>query len=654
MTKRDLTTGSERNHLIQMTIPTIWGMLAIMSMHLADTWFVGRLGTDKLAAMGFTFPVVMIIGSLALGIGTGASSLIARAIGSGQIDWVRSYTTQSVIIAFSIALVFAIVGILTVDPLFRLLGAPAHLLPLIHDYMDIWYLGCFLIVMPIVGNAGIRAAGNTRLPSYVLVSVAVVHIALNPVFIFGLFGFPRMELQGAAVSTVIAYAAASAFTVYVLGFKLKFLSLEACRQRVAQSWKAILRIAVPAASTNLIAPFAAAITTWMVAQYGSDAVAGYGVASRIESLSLIVLGALSATLAPFAGQNWGARQLDRLNHALDLSFHFSWLWGLGIAVLLWFNAEGVIGWFTHEPSAVESAKHYLYIVSATFGLMGVIMIVSSVANGMGAPAPAMIMTLSLLAVYLPLAWLLPQWFGLDGIYMATAAANALVGIGAFVWAKHKCSRRTAARKTAEAKKTLCDQHYAGETYLYGTEPNDFLRDNAARLPVGQTLCIGEGEGRNAIFLAGLGHAVTALDASVVALEKARKLAGQRQVNIETVHADLATYRFAANRWDVVVSIFCHLPAPMRRQVHRQIVAALRPGGIFILEAYTPEQLQYGTGGPPNQEMLVDLQSLRQELKGLEFIHALETTREVHEGEAHHGMGAVVQIIAQRGSSDIPP
>jgi len=648
MIERDLTQGNERRQLIELTIPTIWGALAIMSMHLADTWFVGQLGTDELAAMGFMFPVVMIISSLALGVATGASSVIARAIGSEQTDWVRSYSTQSIILAVSIALLFASVGMVTVDPVFRLLGAPDHLLPLIHDYMDIWYLGSFLIVVPMVGNASIRAAGNTRLPSYVMISVSLVNLALNPIFIFGLFGFPRMELQGAALATVTAFSVAFIIMLYVLGVKLKFLSLRACSQRVIQSWKAILYIAIPAAGTNLIIPFTAAITTWVVAQYGSNAVAGYGVASRIESFGLIVLGALATTLAPFAGQNWGARKLDRLNHALDLSFRFAWLWGSVLAILLWFSAEQIIGWFTTEPLAVESAKHYLYIVPITFGMLGTIMMSSSVANGTGNPLPAMIMTISrLLLVYLPLVWLLPQWFGLDGVYLAVAIANVLVGIGAFMWIKRKCKQGTAARQVAQKRRNMWDERYATDTYLFGTEANDFLLEHAMILPVGQTLSIGEGEGRNAVFLAGLGYNVTALDFSAVALEKAQKLAEQKQVDIETLCTDLDTYHFEANRWDAIVSIFCHLPGPMRKRVHQQIVTALRPSGLFILEAYTPGQLQYGTGGPPVEAMMMNLESLKRELSGLEFIYAVETTREIHEGECHHGMSAVVQIIARR-------
>ena len=236
MIERDLTQGSELKHLIEMTIPTIWGALAIMSMHLADTWFVAQLGTDELAAMGFTFPIVMIISGLAMGIGTGASSVISRAIGSEQTELVHRYSTQSIIIAVSIALLFALVGVTSIDPVFRLLGAPESLLPLIHDYMDIWYLGCFMIVVPMVGNAGIRAAGNTRLPSYVMISVSLVNLALDPLLIFGLFGFPRLELQGAAIATLISFSVALVIMLYVLSVKLKFITWQACHQRVIESW----------------------------------------------------------------------------------------------------------------------------------------------------------------------------------------------------------------------------------------------------------------------------------------------------------------------------------------------------------------------------------------------------------------------------------
>lgn len=195
--------------------------------------------------------------------------------------------------------------------------------------------------------------------------------------------------------------------------------------------------------------------------------------------------------------------------------------------------------------------------------------------------------------------------------------------------------------------SIWDQRYAGDEYAYGKEPNDFLRAEVARLPVGDTLCLGEGEGRNAVFLAGLGHRVTALDASKTGLEKAQMLAAQNDVEIETLHVDLAQYELEANRWDVIVAIFCHLPPDLRRKVHGQIAQALRPGGCFILEAYTPEQLTYRTGGPPNEAMMMDVASLREELAGLEFDIAQEVVRDIQEGTHHFGTGATVQLVARK-------
>ncbi|MCB9641842.1 MAG: class I SAM-dependent methyltransferase [Myxococcales bacterium] len=194
---------------------------------------------------------------------------------------------------------------------------------------------------------------------------------------------------------------------------------------------------------------------------------------------------------------------------------------------------------------------------------------------------------------------------------------------------------------------MWDQRYDVEEYVYGKEPNDFLRQHSHLLPEGEILCLAEGEGRNAVYLAEQGYHVTAIDASAIGLSKAHKLALERNVSITTQVADLEQYKFAEERWSGIVSIFAHLPPLLRKRVHQNIVHSLRPGGVFLLEAYTPAQLQYKTGGPPVAEMMMDLQSLQEELVGLQFIHAQEIVREVHEGQFHHGTSAVVQIIARR-------
>ena len=196
---------------------------------------------------------------------------------------------------------------------------------------------------------------------------------------------------------------------------------------------------------------------------------------------------------------------------------------------------------------------------------------------------------------------------------------------------------------------MWNQRYGEPGFAYGTEPNDFLAANAERyLPRnGEILSLAEGEGRNAVYLAGLGFRVTGVDSSAVGLDKARALAEQRGVDIHTVVADLADFDLGVGRWDGIVSIWCHTPAGLRRRLHRAVVAALRPGGVLLLEAYTPDQLAYKTGGPPAAELMMTLAAVREELAGLDFLAGEEKVREVHEGRYHDGMSAVVQVVARK-------
>jgi SAM-dependent methyltransferase len=192
-----------------------------------------------------------------------------------------------------------------------------------------------------------------------------------------------------------------------------------------------------------------------------------------------------------------------------------------------------------------------------------------------------------------------------------------------------------------------DNRYAEADFVFGTAPNDFLRLCAQRIPAGPVLCLGEGEGRNAAFLAGRGHAVTAVDQSATGLAKARRLAADRGLALNTRVVDLQDYAIAPGAWAAIVSIFLHLPPGLRARVHAQIATGLQPGGVFILEAYTPAQLAFGTGGPKDVELLPTLAGLRAELAGLDPVIAHECERDVIEGTGHTGRAAVVQVLARR-------
>lgn len=192
---------------------------------------------------------------------------------------------------------------------------------------------------------------------------------------------------------------------------------------------------------------------------------------------------------------------------------------------------------------------------------------------------------------------------------------------------------------------MWDDRYAGDDYFYGTRPNDFLASVAARIPRGRVLSLAEGEGRNAVFLAEQGCQVTGVDSSAVGLTKAQRLAEHHGQSIVTDCADLGQYVIEPEGWDAVVAIFCHLPPPLRKTVFARAVRGLRPGGVFVLEAYTPKQLQFATGGPPTAELMMTLEALKEDLTGLSFDIGREIERDVVEGTGHHGRAAVVQVFA---------
>ncbi|MBU8895350.1 SAM-dependent methyltransferase [Corallococcus sp. H22C18031201] len=196
--------------------------------------------------------------------------------------------------------------------------------------------------------------------------------------------------------------------------------------------------------------------------------------------------------------------------------------------------------------------------------------------------------------------------------------------------------------------TYWNTRFSGDAYAYGTQPNDFLAEMAARLPAqARVLSLAEGEGRNAVHLASLGHDVTAVDASNVGLDKAKKLAAARGVTVHTVVSDLADFTIAPSTWDAGILIFCHLPPALRRATHQALARGLKPGGLILLEAYTPAQLTFRTGGPPVRELLYTAEELREDFAGLELPVLREITRDVREGRLHTGTAAVVQLVARK-------
>lgn len=195
---------------------------------------------------------------------------------------------------------------------------------------------------------------------------------------------------------------------------------------------------------------------------------------------------------------------------------------------------------------------------------------------------------------------------------------------------------------------MWDERYKNTPFYYGKMPNDFVVSSVVHIPKGEVLCLAEGEGRNSVFLARSGFEVTGVDLSEQALNHARQLAQENQVEVHYEHADLSNYEFGKNRWSGIVSVFCHLPRELRRDMHRRVVESLRVGGAFIVEAFAPAQISLGTGGPKDPDLLISLNDLKLELEGLDFVVAEETNRIIFEGIGHSGPSAVTQLVGIKG------
>jgi len=432
-----LTQGSVARHLIDMAVPVLFGIFTMMGQAFVDMWFIGLVGDRELAALSFAFPILMIVTSIAIGLGAGTSSVVARAIGAHNHRRARRLTTDSLMLSFGITATISTIGYLTIDPLFTLLGAPADMIPLIAGYMTILYCGVPFVVVGMVGMSSMRATGDTRLPSMLMVIASVANIILDPILIFGVGPIPAMGLNGAALAALLARAAIFGGTLYFMRMRLDMLTFNKPDPgELRSSWADILHVGIPAAGTNAIIPIATGVITAMLARYGPEAVAGFGVASRVESLTLVLFYALSAVIGPFVGQNISAGRSDRIFEALRLCTLFCLGTGLIMALLLAIVGEWLPTLFSDNPQVTDVSTLFLLIAPISYGAYGMVMVMNASFNGMGKPMPAVHISVSRMAViYVPLAFLANPFFGITGIFVSYAVANIVAGIIAYAWAR---------------------------------------------------------------------------------------------------------------------------------------------------------------------------------------------------------------------------
>jgi len=421
-------------HVIRLSGFMVMGFLAMTVAQLIEAVYLGMVGSDELAAVAFTFPIVMAFNALTRGIGIGTGAVLARSIGEGDHERSARFASHGLLLTFVFTLACAVLLIWQGRALVALLGAKGHILELATAYMIIWCLGFPSFGLSMVGSGLMRSIGDPAFPGYVMAIGSVMQVLVAPPLIFGWFGLPPLGIEGAAWSFVIARGLSFLMTAWWFLVKKKIVRWTLAD--LVLSVKEILHVGVPAGATNLIQPLSAAITTRILADLGTPVVAGFGVATRIDSVVTMVVIGISASAAPLVGQNWGAQRHDRVDEALSLAYRYCMIWGVIAAVIMWTGADFFVRLITDDPVLVRTATLYLYLVPISIGFMGMINVANASFNALSKPTPPLLLSIArLLVVYVPMAIIASREFGYVGVFAVVAIVNVVFGVAAWWWNK---------------------------------------------------------------------------------------------------------------------------------------------------------------------------------------------------------------------------
>jgi putative MATE family efflux protein len=442
-TPAKLASGSIPGHLVSQTLPAIIGVAAIMSIGIVDAYFIGQLGREPLAAISFIFPVAVACTSLGVGVMVGINSVVARALGEGDLEKAAQRANFGIVFACGCGVMMGLALWLAIDPIFAAMNAPAHLMPLIRAYMTPYATG-FPLSLVIMGfNGVLRGQGEAKRTSTISIAYAAANWVLNPVLITGAFGFEGFGIAGSAYATAIGWGIGVLTAIALLRGTSLPLNLGLLRDcRLIDPAMAIIKVGLPAAFSNAINPLGLSILTALVALEGEAAVAGFGAAGRLQSFVIVPLLALSGAIGAIVGQNWGAREYGRAREAALYAAGFCVLWGIGVATGMMLAGEQFARLFTDDPAVIAEFALYLKIAAWGYAGFGLLIVGNGIMNAVDKAAYALGQSVArVFLVMLPVALLLQPEMGSAAIYSAELAANLFGAISAVVLVRHIFLRR---------------------------------------------------------------------------------------------------------------------------------------------------------------------------------------------------------------------
>lgn len=439
------SSASLARRLFSMTWPMLAGVVALMSFQLADSVFVGMLGTEPLAAMGFTMPINQLMIGIQIGTGIAATALISRAIGAGNEEYAKRLSTLVLMIGGSLMALVALVVFLLKQPILHALGAGEEVFAYTDSYWLPWLLSSWSHAFLYFGNSLCRAHGNTRLPGLMMVATSLINIILDPIFIFVLgWGLP-----GAAFATITACVLGSV-VIYSQVLKQHWLTFNIRQLELLPALGNIAKISLPAMLSQLMPGMAALLATRIVASFGATAIAAWALGTRLETFSIVIVLALTMSMPPMLGRMLGARDLTQVHKLIWLSVRFILVLQLCIALFWLLIRPWMIGLVAPEPATAQYLSSYMLIVPISYSMLGVCILLVSSCNALGMPMRAVLTSMiRLFACYLPCVSLGAWLGGMTGIYLGVLFGNILAGL--LAWQLYRQGFRKLKQEMAEAQ-----------------------------------------------------------------------------------------------------------------------------------------------------------------------------------------------------------
>ena len=415
--------------LMSMSVPISIGMLSTFLFQVVDTYFVGQLGQDALAALSFASTIYFLVVGLFMGLAVGVSIIIGTAKGANDTNKVNQTAVIALVLSLISAILFAFLGIYLVEPIFVMMGADSATLPLVKQYIIPLFYGVPLLTTGLMAGGILRATGNVKKPEIIMGVAGVINLILDYGLIFGKLNLPEMGITGAALATVASWVFVI-IGMFVLLFKDSLLqsSFSGIYRHLFTTIKEITKLGLPTIITQIIGPLTLIYLTFLFAQQASSAVAAFGVASRIETLLLIGILGVSTAITPFIAQNLGAKQHQRIDESIAFGGRASTYLGIIVCILLFLCIKPIAGIFSDAAVVVAYTANYFYIVSLSYVFYGLFIITSSIFNGLQLPMNSMkIMIVKTIAFTIPFT-LIGSYFGVIGIYIGISIGNVGGGL----------------------------------------------------------------------------------------------------------------------------------------------------------------------------------------------------------------------------------